>query len=134
MDSSDILRLIGSCGLEVTLRMALVCKEWREAIDDGHSTFYTAWRALSSIEETSLMRDLVSALRLSPARVKEGEHRKKRRFGGGAYNIFTHSSAVKLFHANGGFDGLQTRLEKYERRVNNKKSRCSPSVCVHEKQ
>jgi hypothetical protein len=34
------------------------------------------------------MCDLVTALRLSPAKLKEGDYTQKRRWNGGKYNIF----------------------------------------------
>ena len=65
--------------------MARVCSEWREAVED--SSHYATWRALSGLKETSLVCDLVTALRLSPAKIKQGEYTRKRRRGGGFYNI-----------------------------------------------
>ena len=110
---SDLLFAIGECGEEVAFRMALVCKGWREAIEEG---YYPIRDRILSIGETCLMQDLVSCLRLSPDKVKKVEYKKKRRWGGGHYNIFDHSAAVKLFHLNGGWDGVVKRHAKYTAR------------------
>ena len=111
--NADVLSLIADCGLEVTFTIAKVCSAWREAVEQ--SSHYDTWRALSGLKETSLMCDLVTALRLSPAKIKQGEYTRKRRHGGGFYNIFSHSSAVQLFRANGGFAGLEVRIQKYQK-------------------
>ena len=114
MLNMDVLVSIAECSLAAAFKMAMVCNEWRDAVED--SKHATAWRALVTLKETSLMGELVSLLRLSSAKVKEAEYRKKRRWGGGHFNIFDRDAVIALFRNRGGFDGLESRLLKYQQR------------------
>ena len=38
--NADVLSLIGDCGLEITFKMAMVCSEWREAVEDSSHYVY----------------------------------------------------------------------------------------------
>ena len=111
----DVVRLVADCSLQTTFKVALVCRDWRDSVDDGHCVHFVAWRALTQLRDTSLMRDLVTALRLSPAKLKKGNYTRKRRWGGGCYNIFERDVAIHLFRKNGGFGGLETRLVRYNK-------------------
>ena len=63
---ADTLRLVGEKGAHVALLMALVCKEWRAAIEAGQGTAFEIRNSLVSIGKTCVQGDLVDALSLSP--------------------------------------------------------------------
>ena len=117
MLDGDALRLIADCSLETTFKVALVCREWRDIVEDGHCAHYLAWCALIRLGETSLMGELVTTLRLTPKKLKRGEYTQKRRWGGGCYNIFARDACIRLFHAEGSFDGIEKRLARYQRKM-----------------
>ena len=106
----DLVCCIAQTGAHVALKMACICKQWREAVESGDGAAFDTRRALIQIGETSLQGDLVSALALSKVHVKMGTHTKKRNRYGGFYHIFSHAAAVKLFQSHGSFDRLEQRL------------------------
>ena len=108
----DALRAIASLGLDVALRVALVCVDWRHAIDDAEGGTFDTRRVLVALGDTALQSDLVTTLALTPITVKLYPHQTKRRHGGGHYNIFLHATAVRIFHAHGGASKLEARLSK----------------------
>jgi hypothetical protein len=69
------------------------------------------------LKETSLMCDLVTALqlyRVQYAALQPRSRESTHESGGavvGSTILFSHSSAVQLFRANGGFTGLEVRLQ-----------------------
>ena len=119
MLDADVLPIICSFGIECAFKLALVSKEWRDAIYSDDSDFISASKNIAKLGETSLMCDLVSALRLSPTKVKEAEYTLKRRYGGGHYKIFSHDEAISLFYKNGGWGGLEKRIVTYQERCKN---------------
>ena len=109
---TDTLCLIAEAGsYEVAFTMALVCIDWRAAIQNGVGAVFDVRRSLLTLGGTVLMGDLVSVLALSPTNVKLAPHvRKRHRFG--FYNIFTHDTAVRLFHTHGGFARFEARVAR----------------------
>jgi len=96
---------------EAATNMALVCRDWRQAIEEGDGEAFDARRSLLSIGETALMSELMDALALSARTVKMATYTKKRnRYG--FYNIFQHGEAVRLFRLHGGWDRLHLRLQR----------------------
>ena len=124
MLNADNIPIVGGFSVEAAFKVALVCKDWRNAIWDEDNNvvlfndFICASKLIAMLGETSLQKDLVAALRLSTKKVKEAEYTLKRRYGGGCYNIFAHDSAISLFYKNGGWDGLEKRMARYEKRRN----------------
>ena len=53
---ADIIRVICGHGTETVFKMAIVCKDWRGAVEDGN--FHISDKIVS-IGETCLMQDLV---------------------------------------------------------------------------
>ena len=100
------------------IKLALICKRFREAIEDGEGGAFATRRRLVTIQETSLQKDLITALALSPIHVKLGPHTRKRNRYGGFYHIFTHATAVTLFLSHGGFERLEIRLQRKGRSGN----------------
>ena len=110
----DLVRLVATQrpGGELATRMALVCRCWRHAIEEGDGGAFSIRRALLSIGETALMSELMATLALSAQTIKLAPHAKKRNRYGGFFNIFRHNEAVRLFHLHGGWDRLHRRLER----------------------
>ena len=110
--SADLLREIGSTAAEVAFKMALVCVEWRNAVEAGVGGSFDVRRGLLLLDQTALMGELTVALALSPTTVKLAPHTRKRNRYGGCYNIFAHATAVALFRQHGGWTRLEARLAK----------------------
>ena len=109
---ADLLREIARTAAEVACKMALVCVEWRGAVEAGDGGAFDVRGALLCLEETALLSEMTAALALSPATVKLARYRKKRnRYGGFSY-IFDHDTAVALFRQHGGGSRLETRLAR----------------------
>ena len=110
--SADLLREIARTASEVACKMALVCVEWRHAVEAGVGGAFDVRRTLLCLDKTALMGDLTDALALSPITVKLAPHIRKRNRFGGCYNIFAHGTAVALFHQHGGWSRLDARLAR----------------------
>jgi len=111
----DCLRLLAK-DLSLALRMALVCKGWRDAIDSGVGGHFDSRKRLVSLGETALLTKVTTVLALTPTTVKLYGHQTKRRHGGGLYKIFTHSKVVQIFLAHGGAAQLEVRLARRVKR------------------
>ena len=120
----DVVRLIAGHGLDVSLRVASVCTEWRRAIEDAHGDPFGTRQLLVGLGETSLLGELVACLCLPPVSLKLYPHRLKRRHNGGFYKIFAHATAVHIFHAHGGAAMLETRLARRAKRAQRHVARC----------
>ena len=86
--SADLLREIAGTAAEVACKMALVCVEWRSAVEAGVGGSFDVRHGLLCLDETALMGELTVALALSPTTVKLAPHTRKRNRYGGCYNIF----------------------------------------------
>ena len=110
--SADLLREISRTAAEVACKMALVCVEWRVAVEAGVGGAFDVRHGLLCLDETALMGELTVALALSPTTVKLAPHMRKRNRYGGCYNIFAHGTAVALFRQHGGWSRLEERLAR----------------------
>ena len=110
--SADLLREIARTASEVACRMALVCVEWRHAVQAGVGCAFDVRHTLLCLDETALMGELTVALALSPITVKLAPHVRKRNRFGGCYNIFAHGTAVALFRQHSGWSRLEARLAR----------------------
>tara|TARA_B110001452_G_C15013838_1_gene354439 strand:- start:272 stop:679 length:408 start_codon:yes stop_codon:yes gene_type:complete len=110
--SADLLREIAGTAAEVACKMALVCVEWRSAVQAGVGGSFDVRHGLLCLDETALMGELTVALALSPTTVKLAPHKRKPNRYGGCYNIFTHATAVELFRQHGGWTRLEARLAR----------------------
>ena len=108
--SADLLREIAGTAAEVACKMALVCVEWRSAVQAGVGGSFDVRHGLLCLDETALMGELTVALAFSPTTVKLAPHKRKPNRYGGCYNIFTHATAVELFRQHGGWTRLEARL------------------------
>ena len=118
--NSDVLQYIASMGVATAIKLGLICKRFREAVEDGEGKAFETRSRLVAIQETSLQKDLVAALALSPINVKLGPHTRKRNRYGGYYHIFTHATAVAIFLSHGGFERLETRVQRKARGTKSK--------------
>ena len=112
----DALQTVGSVALNVTLAMALVCKDWRDAIEQAEGEVFDTRRVLLNLGETALLSELYDALTLSVVNLKVYSHATKRRHGGGCYKIFERATYISIFHAHGGATKLEERQERRTRR------------------
>ena len=108
----DLVRCVAQTSAEAAIKVACVCKRWRDAVEGGEGGAFDIRNALAAIGETAIQADLVAALALSKMHVKMGKHTKKRNRYGGFYNVFTHASAVALFRSHGGFGRLEARMAR----------------------
>jgi len=92
----DCLRLLAQ-DLALALRMALVCKSWRDAMDWGVGGHFDVRKSLVSLGKTALLTEVTTVLALTPTTVKLYAHKTKRRYGGGVYKIFEHSTVVQIY-------------------------------------
>ena len=106
----DTVRMICLVGTEIAFKMAIVCKDCRDAVEGGN--FYIRDKIIS-IGETCLMQDLVCCLRLSRNKVREAKHTQKRRWGGGHFNIYSLDSSIRLFYKHGAWEGIDNRFMRY---------------------
>ena len=107
---ADIIRVICGHGTETVFKMAIVCKDWRGAVEDGN---FHIRDKIVSIGETCLMQDLVFCFRLSRNKVREGKHTKKRRWNGGNFNIYNLESCIRLLYKHGAWEGIDNRFMRY---------------------
>ena len=106
---NDVLITVASVRLSAALSMALVCKNWRDAITLAEGSVFDARRVLLNIGETVLLSELNCALVLTNRTLSLYPHKTKRRHGGGVYKIFQGATAVSIFHAHGGATKLEER-------------------------
>ena len=66
----DALRSVARAGLDVTLLMAVTCKDWREAIEDTEGGVFDTRRVLLNLGDTALLTELYDALTLSVTNLK----------------------------------------------------------------
>lgn len=111
----DCLRLLAR-NLPLALHMALVCKGWRDAIDSGVGGHFDSRKSLVSLGETALLTEVTAVLALTPTTVKLYAYRTKRRYGGGLYKIFTHSTVAQIYEDHGGAAQLEVRLARRVKR------------------
>ena len=79
----DLVRSVAMTGPGAALKLACVCKRFRDAIEDGDGAVFDIRRSLLSVGETSLQGDLVHKLSMSLMHVKMATHtRKRNRYGG----------------------------------------------------
>ena len=112
----DALRSVARAGLNVTLLMAVTCKDWREAIEDTEGGVFDTRRVLLNLGDTALLTELYDALALSAISLKLYPHATKRRHGGGTYKIFQRATYISIFHEHGGAPKLEERQERRTRR------------------
>ena len=105
----DAVIQVARAGLGAALSMALVCKDWREAIHMAEGAVFNARRLLLNLGDDALVSDLNEALALTNRKLRLYPHRTKRRHGGGTYKIFQHATAVSIFHVQGGAEKLEVR-------------------------
>jgi hypothetical protein len=105
----DALITVACAGLGAALSMALVCKDWRDAIHMAEGAVFDARSVLLKLGDTALISELNEALVLTNRTLSLYPHQTKRRHGGGAYKIFQHATAVSIFHAHGGAEKLEER-------------------------
>ena len=111
----DCLRLLAQ-DLALALRMALVCKSWRDAMDWRVGGHFDVRKSLVSLGKTALLTEVMTVLALTPTTVKLYAHKTKRRYGGGVYKIFEHSTVVQIYRAHGGAAQLEVRLARRVKR------------------
>ena len=107
---SDMLQYIASHGADITLTLGCTCTDFRDAMNDGSGLTFDIRTSLTSIGETAIQHELVSALHLSPKRVKLAEFKVRRLGPYMRCNVFKHSTAIELFFEHGGFYGLHKRM------------------------
>ena len=112
----DALRSVARAGLNVTLLMAVTCKDWRESIEDTEGGVFDTRRVLLNLGDTALLSELYNALALSAINLKIYPHATKRRYGGGCYKIFQRATYISIFHEHGGAPKLEERQERRTRR------------------
>ena len=112
----DALRSIASATPNVTLVMALTCKEWRQAIENGEGETFDTRTVLLSLGDTALLSELYNALTISVMNLKLYPHATKRRHGGGSYKIFQRATYLSIFHEHGGAEQLEARQASRARR------------------
>ena len=109
---ADALSVVASMDVEVAVKMPAVCKHWHEAKKNGHGDANDAMIAIAGLGADACMQDVMAALALSSDKVKLGAYRQKRNRYGGFYNIFYLRTMLLLFRRNGGWAGLNTRLQR----------------------
>jgi hypothetical protein len=112
----DVLQAISGMALDTALAMALVCTDWREAIEHGNGNVFDTRRALLNLGDTALLTELKTTLALTSTKLQVHPHKLKRRFGGGKYKIFTRATYISIFHAHGGAPQLEERLMRRVKR------------------
>ena len=108
--------MVGSVALNVTLLMALVCKDWRDAIEDAEGGVFDTRRILLHLGDTALLTELYAALTLSAINLKLYPHTTKRRHCGGCYKIFERATYISIFHEHGGAAKLEERQARRTKR------------------
>jgi hypothetical protein len=114
--SHDALQMVGGAALNVALVMALVCKDWRDAIEQTEGGVFDTRRVLLNLGDTALLTELYSSLALSTTNLKLYTHTTKRRHGGGCYKIYSRATYISIFHAHGGASGLENRVVRRAKR------------------
>ena len=114
----DALRYVARAGLNVTLLMAVTCKDWREAIEDTEGGVFDTRRVLLNLGDTALLTELYSSLVLSTTNLKLYPHTTNWRHRDCCYKIYSRATYISIFHAHGGAPGLQDREARRRKRQN----------------